>query len=80
MSKARKEKVYQIGRLKILVNLIKGEEDSSQTKVLGVRPRNYPKTTTRKLILETRYRKILHQQKTGIYLTILLGILKKENP
>ena len=51
MSKARKEKVYPIGRLKILLNLIKGEEDSSQTRVLGVSLKNSPKTTNKNLIL-----------------------------
>ena len=79
MNKARKDKVYQVGRLKILVNLIKKEEDSNQTRVLEVIPRTSPKSTTRKLILNTRYLRILHHQKAGIYLTVLLEILNKEN-
>ena len=49
MNRARKGEVYQIGRLKRPVNLIKGEEDSSQTRVLGLKSQkisknNYQKT------------------------------------
>ena len=79
MNKERKEKVYQVGRLKRLVNLIKGEEDSSQTRVLEVSPKTSPKTTTRKLILRARYPRILQHQREGIYLTILLEILNNAN-
>ena len=63
MSKERKEKVYKIGRLKRLVNLIKGEEDSSQIRFLEVRPRTSPKTTTRKLILKIKYLIIMQHQR-----------------
>ena len=79
MSKVRKEKVHPIGRIKGPTNLIKEEEDSSQTRVLEVRPRTSPKTTTRKLIIRTRYPRILHHQKGEIYLTILLQVLNNEN-
>ena len=79
MNKERKEKVYQVGRLKRLVNLIKGEDDSNQTRVLEVKPETSPKKTTRKLSLRIRYLKILHHQKGEIYLTILLQVLNNEN-
>ena len=79
MSKERKEKVCPIGRLKIQVILINWEEGSSQTKILGVSHKTSPKTTIKKLILRTKYPKILQHQREGIYLTILLEILNNGN-
>ena len=79
MSKARKDKVFSIGRLKIQFILIKREEGSSQTKYLGVSHITSPKTTIRKLILRTKYPRILQHQRGGIYLTILLEILNNGN-
>ena len=79
MSKARKDKVCPIGRLKVQLILIKREEGSIQTKFLGVSHRNSPKTTIKKLILRTKYPRILQHQRAWIYLTILLEILNSGN-
>ena len=54
MNRETKGKLYLIERLKRQVNLIRREEDSSQTRFLGVSIRNSPKTTIKKLILRIK--------------------------